>query len=313
MSKYNVMGETMKENLRDIEKYISGSKVKYNEPMKKYTTIKIGGNADCLVLPESMVDVKNVLAFAKENDIPVTVVGNGSKLLVKDGGIRGIVIKFGSKFANIDIDGEYVTVFAGMTLPRLAIIAKDNELSGLEFAAGIPGNIGGAVYMNAGAYGSEMANIVVDVTYIDENLEVKTISNEECNFSYRNSIFRNNNYVILSTRLKLQIGNKQEIENLMKQNQESRKSKQPLEYPNAGSTFKRPEGHFVGKLIDDLGLKGYSIGDAQISTKHSGFIVNKGNATSKDVTQLIEYIKEKVLTANNIKLEEEIIILGEGE
>lgn len=307
------MGEFMKINFKDIEKYIDGSKVKYDEPMKKYTTLKVGGNADVLVLPDNIQDVISVLEFSRENEIPVTVIGNGSKLLVKDGGIRGIVIKFGSKFSDVKIDGEYMTVYAGMTLPRLALIAKDNSLSGLEFAAGIPGNIGGAIYMNAGAYGSEMANIVEEVTYIDENLNVKTMSKEECKFSYRNSIFRARNNVILSTKLKLNTDDKQEIEIRMKQNQDSRREKQPLEYPNAGSTFKRPEGYFVGKLIDDLGLKGYSIGGAEISTKHSGFIVNTGDATAKDVLDLIEYIKEKVLEANNVKLEEEIIVLGEGE
>ena len=307
------MGEFMEVNFKDIEKYIDSSKIKYDEPMKKYTTLKVGGKADVLVLPEEIQDVKQVLNYAKQNNIPVTVIGNGSKLLVKDDGIRGIVIKFGSKFANIDIDGEYVTVQAGMTLPRLAIIARENSLSGLEFSSGIPGNIGGAVYMNAGAYGSEMSNVIVEVTYIDENLEINTIDNNECKFEYRNSIFRKTNNVILSTKLKLVKADKDEIAEKMKQNQESRKSKQPLEYPNAGSTFKRPEGYFVGKLIDDLGLKGYSIGGAQISTKHSGFIINTGEATAKDVLQLIDYIKAKVLQANNVKLEEEIIILGEGE
>lgn len=307
------MGEFMKINFKDIEKHIEGSKIKYDEPMKKYTTLKVGGNADCLVLPENIEDVKNTLTYAKQNNIPVTVIGNGSKLLVKDSGIRGIVIKFGSKFASVEIEGEYITAYAGVTLPRLAIIAKDNSLSGLEFASGIPGNVGGAIYMNAGAYGSEMANVVQQVTYIDEQLNVQTISNAECNFAYRNSMFRTRNCVILSTKLKLTKANKEEIQELMKQNQESRKAKQPLEYPNAGSTFKRPEGYFVGKLIDDLGLKGYSIGGAQISLKHSGFIVNTGEATAKDVLDLIEYIKEKVLEANGVRLEEEIIILGEGE
>ena len=303
----------MKLNFEDIQNYIDGSKIKYNEPMSKYTTLKVGGKADVIVIPENIEDVIITLKFAKNNDIPVTVIGNGSKLLIKDGGIRGIVIKFGSKFSNVDIDGEYITASAGMTIPRLAIIAKDNSLAGLEFATGIPGNVGGAIYMNAGAYGSEMSNIVQEVTYIDEDLNVKTITNKECEFSYRNSIFRNTNNVIISTKLKLTKGNKQEIAEQMKQNQESRKTKQPLEYPNAGSTFKRPEGYFVGKLIDDLGLKGYSIGGAQISTKHSGFIVNTGGATAKDVLNLIDYIKEKVLEANGVKLEEEIIVLGEGE
>lgn len=307
------MGEFMEVNFKTIEKYIDGSKVRYDEPMSKHTTLKVGGNADVFVLPESVEDVVNVLRFAKENNIPVTVIGNGSKLLVLDKGIRGLVIKLSSKFANVEIDGESLTVSAGMSLPRLAIIAKDNALSGLEFAAGIPGNVGGAVYMNAGAYGSEMSSVIEEVTYVDENLNVQTVSNEECKFGYRTSMFRESKYVILSTKLKLKAGNKEEIEALMKTNNEARKSKQPLEYPNAGSTFKRPEGYFVGKLIDDLGLKGYKIGDAQVSTKHSGFIVNTGNATASDVLRLINYIKEKVLEINGVELHEEIIVLGEGE
>ena len=307
------MGEYMNLDYTNIEKYVDGSKVRYNEPMNKYTTMKVGGNADVLVIPENVQDVINTLKFAKENNIPVTIIGNGSKLLILDKGIRGIVIKFGSKFSNIQVNDEYITVDAGMTLPRLAIIAKDNSLSGLEFAAGIPGNVCGAVYMNAGAYGSEMSNVIEQVTYIDEDMNIKTVNNEECKFGYRKSMFRDTNKIILSAKLKLNSGNKEEIEELMKQNNEARKTKQPLEYPNAGSTFKRPEGYFVGKLIDDLGLKGYQIGDAQVSTKHSGFIVNKGSATAKDVTELINYIKEKVLEAYGVSLEEEIIVLGEEE
>lgn len=297
----------------DIERYIDGSKIKYNEPMKKYTTLKVGGNADVLVIPEDVQDVVQTLKFAKENNISVTIIGNGSKLLVLDGGIRGIVIKFGSKFSNYTVEQNYITVSAGMTLPRIANIAKDNSLSGLEFASGIPGNIGGAVYMNAGAYGSEMANIVEEVTYIDENLEIKTISNEDCKFEYRKSIFKGSKNVVLSAKLKLEFGDKDEIAEKIKENNDSRKAKQPLEYPSAGSTFKRPEGYFVGKLIDDINLKGYQIGGAQISTKHSGFIVNTGEATAKDVVNLIEYIKSRVLEVYGVKLEEEIIVLGEGE
>lgn len=298
-----------------IEKYIDKSKVKYNEPMSNHTTIKIGGKADVLVLPQNVDDVINVIKFAKEKSVKVLVIGNGSKLLVRDGGIRGIVIKLSSKFSNYTIDGEYIEVEAGASLPKISIVARESSLSGLEFAAGIPGNIGGAIYMNAGAYGSDMSNVVEQVTYLDSNLDVKCIKNSECEFGYRTSIFKTKlkGAVILSAKLKLKKGNKQEIEDVMKKNNDSRREKQPLEYPNAGSTFKRPEGFFVGKLIDDLGLKGMKIGGAEISTKHSGFIVNTGNAKAKDVIDLIDCIKEKVLENNNVKLEEEIIIIGEEE
>ena len=305
----------MREKYTLIENYIDKSKVKYDEPMSKHTTLKVGGNADVLVIPECVEDIKSVIKFAKENNIDTFVIGNGSKLLVKDGGIRGIVIKLSSKFSGLVIDGEYITVEAGASLPKLAIVAKDNSLSGLEFAAGIPGNVGGAVYMNAGAYGSDMSNVIVEVTCLDENLNIKKIMGKDCEFGYRTSVFRNRykDFVILSTKLKHEKKDKKEIEDAMKKNNDSRREKQPLEFPNAGSTFKRPEGFFVGKLIDDLGLKGFKIGGAEVSTKHSGFIVNTGNAKAKDVIDLIEYIKRKVIEKNNVKLEEEIIIIGEEE
>ena len=242
------------------------------------------------------------------------VIGNGSKLLVLDGGIRGLVIKLGSKFSNAVVDGEYITAEAGLSMPRLAILAKDNGLAGLEFASGIPGYLGGGVFMNAVAYGGELSNVIEEVTYLDKNNEVKTLTKEELEFGYRKSFFKNHKEegnIILQAKFKLAQGNKEEIEAKMKENNDSRKSKQPLEYPNAGSTFKRPEGYFVGKLIDDLGLKGYRIGGAEVSTKHSGFIVNVDHAKAKDVKDLIDYIKEKVFEANKVKLEEEIIILGE--
>lgn len=304
----------MRENYIKIKEYVNESKIKFDEPMSKHTTLKIGGTVDIFVVPESIEDIKCTVEFAKKYNVPITVIGNGSKLLVLDAGIRGIVLKIGSKFSNVNIDYEYVTVDAGMSLPRLAIILKDNSLSGLEFAAGIPGHVGGAIFMNAGAYGGEMSNIVTEVTYLDENLQIKTLTNDELEFGYRNSFFKKNKdkgYVILQAKFKLEKGNKEEIASKMKENNEARKTKQPLEYPNAGSTFKRPEGYFVGKLIDDLGLKGYRIGGAQISTKHSGFIVNIDNAKASDVLQLINYVKEKVFEANGVKLEEEIIILGE--
>ena len=305
----------MREKYSLIEKYIDKSKIKYNEPMSKHTTIKVGGKADVLVTPDSIEDIKNVLKIAKDNDIKVYVIGNGSKLLVKDGGIRGIVIKLSSRFSNCSINGNCITVEAGASLPKLAIVAKENSLSGLEFAAGIPGNIGGAIYMNAGAYGSDMSNVVMEVTYLDQDLNVKSINGKDCEFGYTTSIFKTtyNECIILSVKLKLEKKDKKEIEQAMKKNNDSRREKQPLEYPNAGSTFKRPEGYFVGKLIDDLGLKGMRLGGAEVSLKHSGFIVNTGNAKAKDVINLIEYIKKEVLKNNNVKLEEEIIIIGEEE
>ena len=305
----------MKEEYVNIEKYIDRSKVNYDEPMSKHTTIKIGGNADVLVTPENMEDIISVLTFARNNNINVLVIGNGSKLLVKDKGIRGIVIKLSSKFSKYTIDGEEMTVEAGASLPYISNVAKNNLLSGLEFATGIPGNIGGATFMNAGAYGSEMSKVITEVTYLDKDLKVVTIKNDKCEFGYRTSIFKTKlkDAVILSVKLLLSKGNKEEIEELMKRNNDSRREKQPLEYPSSGSTFKRPEGFFVGKLVDDLGLKGYQIGGAMVSVKHSGFIVNTGNATAKDVIDLIEYIKKEVEKQYGIKLEEEIIIIGEGE
>lgn len=301
-------------NLKDLKDIVGESKIKVNEPMSNHTTLKVGGLADVLVIPECIDDIKNTISFAKENNIHVTIIGNGSKLLVLDGGIRGIVIKIGSKLNKYKVDGEYIITEAGITTPRLALIAKDNSLSGLEFAAGIPGNIGGAVYMNAGAYGSEVSKVIDEVTYINTNLDIVTKNVNELDFGYRTSFFKNNKddlNVILQVKFKLNKGDISKIESLMKENNDSRRTKQPLEYPNAGSTFKRPEGYFVGKLIDDAGLKGYKIGGAQVSLKHSGFIVNVDHATAKDVKDLIDYIKEKIFEKNNVKLEEEIIILGE--
>jgi len=306
----------MKEKYIEIKKYVDESKIKFDEPMTKHTTLKVGGTADIMVLPETIEDIQNTLKFAKENNIPVLVIGNGSKLLVLDGGIRGIVIKLGSKFANVIVSEDEIIADSGLSLPRLSIIAKDNSLTGLEFAAGIPGYVGGGVFMNAGAYSGDMSAVVTEVTYLNENLEIKTLTKDKLDFGYRTSFFKNNKdkgYVILQAKLKLEKGNKEEIVKRMQENNEARRTKQPLEYPNAGSTFKRPEGYFVGKLIDDLGLKGYRIGGAEISTKHSGFIVNVDNAKAKDVLRLINYIKEKVLEANGVKLEEEIIIIGEEE
>lgn len=303
----------MNSNFKKIEEYVDSSIVKYNEPMFKHTTIKIGGPADILVTPTNNEEVKQVVKFAKEENIPVTIIGNGSKLLVKDEGIRGIVIKITGKYANINIEGEHITAEAGITLPRLSIIAKDNSLSGLEFAAGIPGCLGGAIFMNAGAYGSEMSNVVTEVTYLDKDLNVVTKSKDELEFGYRQSFFKNNeeeNNIVLSVKMKLEKGNKEEIYEKMQLNNKSRREKQPLEFPNAGSTFKRPEGYFVGKLIDDVGLRGKRIGGAMISDKHSGFIVNVDKATAKDVIDLITLTQRRIKEKFNVYLEPEIKLIG---
>lgn len=301
--------------MSDISKIvdiIDSSKVKFNEPMSKHTTIKVGGPADVIVFPTNIEDIVNTLTFAKRNNIPVTVIGNGSKLLVRDKGIRGIVIKISGKFNNYKIEDDRISVCAGMSLPRLSRIAMKNGLSGLEFACGIPGVIGGGIRMNAGAYGSEMANVVLTTTYLDDDLNMQLLEHDEHNFAYRYSFFKDHpSYVIVYTELKLQKKDIEEIKEEINKNSNARKEKQPLEYPNAGSTFKRPDGFFVGTMVEELGLKGYRIGDAEVSTKHAGFIVNRGKAKASDVISLIEYIKEKVLEKYGVKLENEIEIIGE--
>jgi UDP-N-acetylmuramate dehydrogenase len=299
-------------SLKDILNVIDEAKVKFNEPLKKYTTFKIGGPADVLVKPENEQDVLSCVKFCKENNIPLHVLGNGSKVLIKDGGLRGVVLHLGKNYATYKIEGDEIFVAAGVSLPLLCVKAKNAGLAGLEFACGIPASVGGAIYMNAGAYGSEMANVVTETTYLDSNLEICTVSGNDHEFGYRQSIFRKHpEYIILSCKMKLTADSKENIEAKMNENRDSRVKKQPLEYASAGSAFKRPEGYFAGKLVQDAGLKGYSIGDAEVSIKHSGFVVNKGSATAKDVCSLLTHIKKVVLEKFGVQLEEEIIIMGD--
>lgn len=294
-----------------LEEIIGKDKIKYNEKMSKYTTMKVGGPCDCIIFPDEISKIKDAIDFCKNKKIAFYVIGNGSNLLVKDEGIQGVVIKLGHRFGKIEIDGEYILAYAGATMPALSQLAKKNSLKGLEFACGIPGTVGGGVKMNAGAYGSQISDVLYEVTYMDEKEEIKTIKNKDCSFGYRKSIFTiNSNYVILSAKFKLKKGDIDEIENKMKENSIARRTKQPLEYPNFGSVFKRPEGYFVGKLVDDAGLRGYKIGGAQVSTKHTGFIVNVDNATCKDVLDLIEYVQTTVYNKFNVKLTPEVIIIG---
>lgn len=302
------------DKLKKLEEIVDCNNVKFNEPMKKYTTMKVGGPCDAIVFPENIDEIKEIIKFCKTENMKYYVIGNGSNLLVRDEGIHAIIIKIGNKFSKISVENDVVTVLAGATMPLVSQYAKNNSLSGFEFACGIPGTIGGGIKMNAGAYGSEISDVLETVTFMDENQNIKTITNIECDFGYRKSIFINNpNYIILSATFKFKHDEKEKIEEKMKVNSEARKEKQPLEYPNFGSVFKRPEGYFVGKLVSDSGLRGYTIGGAQVSTKHTGFIVNIGNATCKDVIDLIKYIQDTVYNKFNVKLTPEVIVIGGEE
>ena len=288
--------------------------IKINEPMSKHTSFKIGGNADIFINIENEAELKSILGFSRAEKIELTIIGNGSNLLVKDNGIRGIVAKIAFKNFKIEKSPKQARVVAeaGVPLGLLAQKLAEEGVSGFEFAAAIPGTIGGAVRMNAGAYGGEFKDIVVKTKCMDEFGNIKVLSNEEQKFSYRKSIFQEKKLIVLETELALNVeADSAEIKRKMNKNFESRKEKQPLNFPSAGSTFKRGEDFITAKLIDECGLKGYSIGGAQISEKHAGFVVNTGNATAQDVLELCEYVKKKVYEKFEKKIELEIEILGE--
>ncbi len=296
--------------MKIIEKIISlagETNVKLNEPMAKHTTFKIGGAADIFVTPETKEDLLGIIEYCKAENIPVTVVGNGSNLLVSDDGIDGVVICT-EKINYVILEDSLITSGAGAFLAVIANTAAKAELAGLEFAAGIPGTVGGGTFMNAGAYGGELKDVIETVTALDKDGNVKVFGNADCGFGYRTSIFAG--YVVLEVTFRLKKGNKGEILDIMRDLSQRRRDKQPLEYPSAGSTFKRPEGYFAGKLIEDAGLKGYSIGGAAVSEKHSGFVINKGGATAKDVLDLVDYIKHQVKEKFGVELQEEIKLIG---
>ena len=284
--------------------------VRYDEPLKNHTTFKIGGNCIALIEPREVSDIVETIKICRENSIKFFVIGNGSNLLVPDEGYNGVIIKLKSEFSTIQVEGEYLIVNSGAKLSEVYTVAYENSLTGFEFASGIPGTIGGAIYMNAGAYGGEMKDIVESVQVLDlDNFELRELKNEELEFSYRKSIIQRRNYIVTTIKLKLQKGNKEKINAVYEDLRERRSSKQPLNFGSAGSTFKRPEGHFASKLIEDAGLKGYHINDAWVSEKHSGFIVNKGNASFKEVMELIEYVQKVVFEKFGVKLETEVRIL----
>lgn len=287
--------------------------VKIDEPMKKHTNFKIGGNADVFVIAKSIEEIKCVIKFSKENNIPLTILGNGSNVLVSDKGIRGIVLQIGLKEIKVEKhENALIEVDAGAMLGALAQILLKQSISGFEFAAGIPGSIGGAIRMNAGAYGGEMKDIVKNVTVLNEKGEINILTNEECEFSYRHSRFTNSKEITIKATLELPFGNENEIKAKMDEYAQSRKEKQPLNLPSAGSTFKRGADFITAKLIDECGLKGYTSGNAQVSTLHAGFVVNLGNATAQDVLSVVNHVKQVVLEKTGKQIELEIELLGEG-
>ena len=302
-----------KEILENLKSIISEEKIKQNEPMKNHTSFKIGGPAEFFIKISSIEELKNILKFCKTNDIPLTIIGNGSNLLVTDKGIKGIVTKLDLKEIEVKNLEEKIEIIvdSGVQLGLLAQKLLKEEITGFEELSGIPGTIGGAIIMNAGAHGKEMKDIVTEVAAIDYNGDIHKFTNEESHFTYRHSKFSNEEYIILQAKLLLEKGNREEIKEKMNEYAQYRKEKQPIEYPSAGSTFKRGEDFITAKLIDEAGLKGHSIGDAQISEKHAGFIINKGNATAQDVLNLVEYTTDKIYEKFGKKIELEVKVLGE--
>ena len=303
----------LKEKIEKADLEIEKSKILYNEEMKKYTTFKIGGKAECLIKIDNIKDLKSILKFVNENGIPLTVLGNGSNVLVSDKGIKGITIII--KIEKIDISEKdkkvEISIGAGEKIGKLGVLFLKNEITGFEELSGIPGTIGGATRMNAGAHGREIKDIVKIVKCVDNKGNEKEFTNEQMEFGYRTSILKKEKYIVTEVKIELEKGNKEEIQNKMNEYAKYRKEKQPIEYPSAGSTFKRGKDFITAKLIDDAGIKGYSIGGAQISTKHGGYIINKGNATAKDVMELVQYTKDKIYSKYGKIIELEVELIGE--
>ena len=281
------------------------------EPMKNHTTFRIGGPADALALPKTPEEVAEVVRFCHEHAQPYYVLGNGSNLLVSDEGYRGLVLQLYRNFNDLQVNGETITVQSGAMLAAVARTAYQTGLTGLEFASGIPGTIGGAVVMNAGAYGGEMKNVLKEVTVLTKEGEVLVIPAKALELGYRTSVIPKNEWIVLGAVLQLKKGDQEQILARMEELKEQRITKQPLDMPSAGSTFKRPEGYFAGKLIMDAGLRGFTVGGAQVSEKHCGFVVNRGNATAADVWELICEVKRRVKEMTGVELEPEVKLLGD--
>ena len=300
------------ELIKQIDKVTRRSNIKIDEPMKNHTSFKVGGPADILVTPEDVMEAQSIIKICKENKVDYYLIGNGSNLLVRDGGIRGVVIKL-CKLNKIEVKGNKVIAQSGASLYDVTMVALGEGLKGMEFANGIPGSIGGAAAMNAGAYNGEMSMVLESILALDNNGELLTLTKDEMELSYRSSAILKHGYTVISVTLNLQEGDKEIIKARMDDLAKKRSDKQPLEYPSAGSTFKRPEGHYASVLIQDCALKGTCVGDAQVSEKHSGFIINKKNASAKDILDLIKLVQHEVYEKFGVKLNTEVKIWGEDK
>lgn len=300
----------MENLLNKLKIILNENQILKNESMSKHTTFKIGGNVDFLVLPKNINEIKDLISFLEEEKIKYYIMGNGSNLLVSDNGFKGVIIKLFKNFNNIELNGNIIKAQAGATLSAISRFALENSLSGIEFASGIPGTIGGGICMNAGAYGGELKDVILNITIL-KNGKIEKLENFECQFEYRNSKILKERLLVLEAELILKNGEKNEILAKMKEFNKTRNEKQPIEYPSAGSTFKRPKDNFAGKLIMEAGLSGKFVGGAYISEKHCGFIVNKGGATCEDVLALSNMACEEVFSKFGIQLEKEIRLIGE--
>lgn len=290
---------------------VDKDRVLLDEPMSKHTTFRVGGAADYFVMPKCVEEVQKIVALCHQIDMPYYVIGNGSNLLVSDEGYRGVVLQIYKEMNQIQVVGTTIYAQAGALLSKVGSVALEAELTGFEFAAGIPGTVGGAVVMNAGAYGGEMKDVLKSATVLSLDGRVFTLYNSELELGYRTSVIASKEYVVLEATYELQFGDKDAIRAKMDELKVQRVTKQPLEFPSAGSTFKRPEGYFAGKLIQDAGLRGFRVGGAQVSEKHCGFVINTGDATASDIKELIELVSDRVLKEFGVKLEPEVKMLGD--
>ena len=294
-----------------IKTIIPRERILFHEPMSKYTTFRVGGEAECILVVQNEDELARLIPYLNQIEQEYFILGNGSNLLVGDKGYRGMVVKFGEEMEQIQVEGTRMTVKAGALLSKVAMTAKQCSLTGLEFAAGIPGSIGGGIVMNAGAYEGEMKQVVESVRVMDRDGQILTLDNDTMEFGYRTSIIKNRPFIVVDVVLQLAGGDQEKIADRMEELAILRRSKQPLEYASAGSTFKRPEGYYAGKLIMDAGMRGYRIGGAQVSDKHCGFIVNTGKATAADIKEVIEEVQERVKERFHVMLEPEIVFLGD--